>query len=96
MDTESIPRLAGLFAEYQRAKAALDNFEHGGKIIAMQVSSGQPAPAGRPPLSVTVTTAGIDYPPQMVDEIKRALRERCAAIAKEVTDMGVTGMEARA
>lgn len=93
MDLNNIPQVSGLWQNYMATKAALDGFDHGGRIVMMQVTSGPPAPPDHPPTPAAwVPTVDIDYPPQMVDGIKAVLKARCDEIIKKLTDMGVTGL----
>lgn len=93
MDKQHLMRAATLLGEYLRDKAALDNFEKGGKIISMQITGNLPSPReGVPPPAVAISTQQMGSP-QMVDLIKQELEARVAEIAQELDDLGVTGLD---
>lgn len=99
VDLANIPQATALANEKQSITTALDNLEKGGRIVAMRIAPKPPEqPEGAPPaptfpmMGVEVPTASIDYPPQMVTSIKQALSQRRDAIAKELADLGITGM----
>lgn len=102
VDLADVPQMTMLVGEKQSINIALDNLEQGGRIVGMRIAPKPPEQLeGEPPrpvfsmMGVEVPTVSIDYPPQMVDAIKQALTQRRDAIAKELSDMGVTGMENR-
>lgn len=103
VDLAKVPNVSVLVDEFNAIGRALNNFDNGGRIVAMQVSA--PAPqtrdqeGGPPPLmafGVTVPTTTIDYPPQMVTTIKNSLESRRNEIAQELQDIGVTGIDVQA
>lgn len=89
-----------LVEEFKAIDVALDNLEQGGRIVSMSIAppegelpEGTPKPPPMP--GAPVSTRGVDYPPAMVTAIKTALGQRQDALAKQLTDMGVTGFQAR-
>lgn len=97
MDVADIQTVTQLSQEKQSIQTALDSLASGGRINAMVV--GPPAPTsampfgGRPFGGVSVPTAYIEYPPQMVEAIKTAFEGRLHVIEDELTKLGVTGMK---
>lgn len=91
---------ATLVEEFKSIDVALANLEAGGRIVSMNVAppegelpEGAPQPPPMP--GAPVSTRTVDYPPAMVAAIKTALGQRQDALAKQLTDMGVTGFQAR-
>ena len=80
-----------LVNEKNSLQYAIDLLEHDGKITAMQISSN--AEVGN--RSAVVNTAGMTYPQQMVDSIKTSLSQRLTAVTQQLTQLGVTDVEAR-
>jgi len=100
VDRTDLAKVNQLYDESNLIDRAIDNFDHGGVIIAMSIS-GAPLDAPPPPgessrSGVTLSTTAIAYPPAMVDAIKTALTARLGEIDQELGSLGVTGFEARA
>lgn len=107
VELADVSQAMALKSELQSISVALDNFDKGGRIVAMSIAPPLPQPAEPPegappvppppallpPVGVTVSTVDIDYPPQMVASIKQALTQRRDAIAKQLAGMGVTGVQ---
>ena len=101
-----------LYQELRAIRTAVDNFDHGGRIVQMTVSGGEtpmpdPMPdwqpgQGRPPWaisprqSVSVTTEYIEYPAAMVDAIRAAFAQHEAEIIQRLAELGVTDNMPRA
>lgn len=98
VDVTNLTQASGLMGEYQALGMALDNLENGGRIVAMEIAapispdSPEQAP---PPMGMRISTQGMDYPPQMVTSIKSVLTARQDEIAKQLSAIGITGMNQR-
>jgi len=98
VDRANLEKVTRLYEELRVLDAAIGNFDAGGLIVMMTVSGGPPMtspptgpPSGLPRMPVTVSTAGMNYPPAMVDSIKAQFTARINAINQELTELGVTG-----
>jgi hypothetical protein len=83
-----MPEMVDLLRDFEQVTRVIRAFEEGGRIMSIFVSTTGSSPI--PAISGLVSTADIDYPPQMVTAIKTALVERQANIAAELAGMGVT------
>ena len=104
VDLSDIGRINDLYAEANSIDSAVAGFDAGGSIVALVISypsgtgsapSGSDQPDVSPvtiETSITVSTRGMQYPPQMVDTIKGFLTTRRAAINNELAQLGVTGV----
>lgn len=86
VDINAIGRAAQLVDEKNRINYAIQNFDHGGRIVQMEVGGPQPNMG-----IVSISTVYMDYPDQMVDSIKQLFARRLAEIQKELDGLGVTG-----
>lgn len=86
MDINDVGRATQLVDEKNRINYAIQNFDHGGRIVQMAVGGPQ-ATMGM----VQLSTIYMDYPPQMLDSIKQLFARRLAEIQKELDELGVTG-----
>lgn len=96
VELADLTNAARLKSELQTLDLALANFAAGGRIVSLNVAGPLPDPLPEPLPSifgVPVSTIDIDYPPQMVTAITTALQQRRAAIAKDLADMGITGLD---
>jgi hypothetical protein len=90
-----LSQVTALYQELHQVDGVIENFDHGGQIIAMTVSAGdQPLPPGTIPGPMmrrdrAISTAGITYPPPMVDAIKLALNARRQQIMQQLKQLGV-------
>jgi hypothetical protein len=95
VDRTNLERISNLYAELRTIDAALENFGNGGFIMNMTISGGPPGSPtpgfGPPRMPVTVSTASMQTPPQMLDSIKAQYSARVAAIGQELSELGVTG-----
>lgn len=86
VDRDDIPRISALNTEKAMLERALGNLNTpDGRIDSMEI--------GGPMSAAFINTIGWQYPPQMVEAIKENLNRRLAEIAKELADLGVTGMD---
>jgi antitoxin component HigA of HigAB toxin-antitoxin module len=77
--------------EYQSIDQMIFLLDHGGRISFFQAESDD-AEATNGIANAGVRSDYIEYPPQMVTAIKTALQQRQREIARDLADMGVTGI----
>ena len=87
VDFAAIQRANDMRIESEQIALALQNLDHGGRIVQMAIA-GAPDDAT---ITASVATGYIDYPQQMVTAIKTALEARQNDINRELSDMGFTG-----
>lgn len=93
MNRADLGRATDLYQQAQEIDRALGVIDEKGTITAVTIT-----PPGDPQWADarTVSTAGLAYPPQMMDAIRTQLEDRLAAIHGELTTLGVTDVpEAR-
>ena len=93
VDFAHLSDATALMNEITNIGTALDNFDAGGRIIAMTISGPQTGDTPNPTTSIAIPTAFIDYPPQMVDAIRAALDARRDEITQQLSDLGVTNVD---
>lgn len=96
MEYSNIDKINALIQERRSITAAMQSFDQGGRILGMSV--GRPPPpdmAGRPGfmMGAIVDVGHMDYPPQMVDQIRSSFAARQQAITNELQQLGVQGVE---
>lgn len=79
---------AGLYQQAQEIQRSLDVMDRKGTITAVTITVPSPEDT-RDPDAATISTAGLTYPPQMMQAIRDQLQERLDAIDKELADLGV-------
>ncbi|PWT88189.1 MAG: hypothetical protein C5B54_11000 [Acidobacteria bacterium] len=84
--------IISLNGELQQIRFALQLFDEGGRIIRMDIVSGVGVMPGR---TVTIDTAYMSYPQQMIEAIKSFLHAREQAVHDELAALGITGIAAR-
>lgn len=87
-----IGRANALIAEHATVTTAIAAIDNGGEIVSLEVSGGPPD-SGFSGIGTKVATEYMHPPPQMMTAIRQSLVDRDQAILKELTDMGVTGLE---
>jgi len=102
VDRSNLQQVNMLYGEAAAIDMALRGFDNGGRIVQMSVSPGPlPEPSDEDPFArmrvsgMPVSTVEIEYPPQMVEGIKQQLQTRKAAIDRELTELGLTGIAAQ-
>lgn len=95
MNFNDIQKVNALLQEKTSINRALDLLKGEGRINAMIIGLPQSTDISLPSLmaGVTVPTAYIEYPSQMVDAIKSAFQDRQQKIVDELEDLGITGLE---
>lgn len=88
-----VARASALLNELSSINTALKNIESGGEIVTMEVSSGTTDTGGFTGVTAKVATEYMHPPPQMMTAVKQLLEQRQQEILKELTDMGITGLE---
>lgn len=90
-------KVNALSGEAQQIQSAIDLLQTDGRIVQMMISGSggpiTPPPEGGPPMSptplrmVSVRTEDIAYPPQMVNTIIAALKERYQKVSDELAQL---------
>jgi len=92
-----LQRANQLASEKRSLLMAIESFDHGGVILSMTVGPRPPddAPFSPRPMGLPVPTETLDYPPQMIEQIKAKFNARLHEIEHELTGLGITDIEAR-
>ena len=95
VDRSDLATAQQLYDEYRQIVQAVINFDSGGRIVMMAVRWDDPDDPDNPTLSriATVPTQYMNYPPQMVEGIKQFFQQREREIARQLSDIGVTGLD---
>ena len=88
MDQSQLGRANYLVDQYNTIGQAITNLEAGGKIVFMDVTGG-----GGSMAAIKVATDYINPPPQMIDTIVQLLHTHQMEVGRELTSLGVTGLE---
>lgn len=83
-------RATGLYQQSQEIKRSLDVMDRKGTITAVTITVPSPEDV-RDPDAATVSTIGLQYPPQMIEAIRTQLEARLHAIDDELASLGVSG-----